>query len=509
MTTPRLALHGITKQYPGCLANDRVSFSVAPGEIHALLGENGAGKSTLVKVIYGLVAPDAGSIEIDGQPVSIASPAEARAAGIGIVFQHFSLFESLTVAENIALGLGTGESPRALAPRIREVSARYAMPVDPERAVHDLSVGERQRVEIVRCLLQDPRILILDEPTSVLTPQAIEGLFETLRRLRAEGRSVVFISHKLEEIRALCDRATVLRGGRFVDTVAVADTSATDLARLMIGAAPPPMGADHAGRAGAEALAVRGLTLASDRPHGKDLDRLDLSARSGEILGIAGVAGNGQEELLAVLSGERVLERPDAVLLGGEAVGHLGAGARRVRGLGFVPGERLGRGAVPEMSLAENAFLTGHRRHPLARKGLLARGLIASFADEIIAAYKVATRSRATPARALSGGNLQKFIVGREIMNRPSALVVAYPTWGVDVAAVAAIHQALVALRDEGTAIVVLSEDLDELLSLSDRIAVLHDGHLSDPMPVAGTTPEALGLLMTGATAERESADAA
>jgi simple sugar transport system ATP-binding protein len=507
---PRLALHGIRKQYPGTLANDDVSLTVMPGEIHALLGENGAGKSTLVKIVYGLVAPDAGSIEIDGAAVSIASPAEARAAGIGIVFQHFSLFESLTVAENIALGLPPGESRKGLADRIRQVSARYAMPVDPDVAVHDLSVGERQRVEIVRCLLQDPRILILDEPTSVLTPQAIEGLFETLRRLRAERRSVVFISHKLEEIRALCDRATVLRGGRVVGTVDVADVTAGDLARLMIGRDLPAMGSDHAGTPGAEALAVRGLTLPPDQPHGTTLKGLNLTARAGEILGIAGVAGNGQEELLAVLSGERPVNRADAVMLEGRPVGTLGAGERRRLGLGFVPGERLGRGAVPEMSLADNGFLTGHRRRPLEKKGLLSFRRIGLFADAIIAAYKVATRSRATPARALSGGNLQKFIVGREIMARPKALVVAYPTWGVDVAAVAAIHKALVTLRDSGAAVVVLSEDLDELLSLCDRLAVLYHGTLSEPMPVRGTTPESIGLLMAGAAAKpKETVDAA
>lgn len=507
---PRLALHGITKQYPGCLANDAVSLTVLPGEIHALLGENGAGKSTLVKVVYGLVAPDAGAIEIDGAPVTIASPAEARAAGIGIVFQHFSLFESLTVAENIALGLGAAEARQGLARRIREVSARYAMPVDPDRPVHELSVGERQRVEIVRCLLQDPRILILDEPTSVLTPQAIEGLFETLRRLRAERRSVVFISHKLEEIRSLCDRATVLRGGRVVGTVDVADASAGDLARLMIGRDLPAFGSDHAGVPGAEALAVRGLSLPPDTPHGTALKGLTLSARAGEILGIAGVAGNGQEELLAVLSGERTVPRADAVMLGGQPVGTRGAGERRRLGLGFVPGERLGRGAVPEMSLAENGFLTGHRRRPLEKKGVLSARRIGLFADAIIAAYKVATRSKATPARALSGGNLQKFIVGREILSRPTALVVAYPTWGVDVAAVAAIHKALVSLRDSGAAVVVLSEDLDELLSLCDRLAVLCDGQLSEPMPVRATSPEALGLLMSGAQPiVRETVDAA
>jgi simple sugar transport system ATP-binding protein len=497
---PRLRVEGITKQYPGCLANDDVTLDVRGGEILALLGENGAGKSTLVKAMYGLVAPDAGRILIDGHEVAITSPAEARAAGIGIVFQHFSLFESLTVAENISLGLDTAAARRDLARRIREIGARYGMALDPGRHVADLSVGERQQVEIVRCLLQDPAILIFDEPTSVLTPQAIEGLFDTLRRLRAEGRAVVFISHKLEEIRALCDRATVLRGGRVVGTVEVATASVNDLARMMIGRDMPAFGSDHAGNPGAEVLAVHALSLPPEDPHGTALDALTLSARGGEILGIAGIAGNGQEELLAVLSGERLAPDAASVTLNGQPVGRLGPGARRSLGLGFVPGERLGRGAVPAMSLAENGFLTAHWRLPLARRGIISPRRRADFADRVIAEFRVATRSRATPAQALSGGNLQRFIVGREILSGPSALIVAYPTWGVDVAAVAAIHAALVALRDQGAAVVVMSEDLDELLALSDRMAVLCRGRLSAPMPVRDCTPERLGLLMSGAT---------
>ncbi len=496
---PRLRVTGVRKQYPGCLANDDVSLTVMPGEILALLGENGAGKSTLVKVIYGLVAPDAGQIEVDGAPAALSSPAAARAAGIGVVFQHFSLFHSMTVAENIALGLDTAEARRDVPARIRAIGERYGLAVDPGRVVGDLSVGEQQRVEIVRVLLQDPQVLIFDEPTSVLTPQAIEGLFDTLRRLRAEGRAIVFISHKLEEIRALCDRATVLRGGRVVGTVPVAGASVNDLARMMIGQDMPPMGSDHAGRAGPVRLSVHALRMASDTPHGTALDGLTMEARGGEILGIAGVAGNGQEELLAALSGERLSPDVDDVRIDGQAAGRLSPGARRRLGLGFVPGERLGRGAVPPMSLAENGFLTAHWRLPMVKRGFIRARDRAAFADRVIGAFKVATRSRATAAQALSGGNLQRFIVGREILSDPSALVVAYPTWGVDVAAVAAIHAALVELRDRGAAVVVLSEDLDELLSLSDRVAVIYSGRLSVPIPRLDCTPERLGLLMSGA----------
>ena len=495
----RLAVRGISKQYPGCLANDDVSLDVRPGEILALLGENGAGKSTLIKVIYGLVAPDRGQIEIDGVARRIASPAAARAAGIGVVFQHFSLFHSLTVAENIALGLDDANTRRDLPRRIRDIGTRYGLVIDPDRVVADLSVGEQQRVEIVRVLLQDPSILIFDEPTSVLTPQAIRGLFDTLGRLRMEGRSIIFISHKLEEIRELCDRATVLRAGHVVGTVPVAGASVNDLARMMIGQEMPRLGADHAGRDGPVQLQVQGLSLPPTNPHGTALVGLSMQARGGEILGIAGVAGNGQEELLAALSGERLSPQAGAVVLAGAEVGRMGPGARRARGLGFVPGERLGRGAVPPMSLSENGFLTAHWRVPLARRGIISGRKRAEFADRVIAEFKVATRSHASPAQALSGGILQRFIVGREILAAPQALVVAYPTWGVDVAAVAAIHTALVALRDAGAAIVVMSEDLDELLSLSDRVAVLYRGRLSAPIPIAETTREQLGLLMSGA----------
>ncbi|MCC5958045.1 MAG: ABC transporter ATP-binding protein [Rhodobacteraceae bacterium] len=495
----RLRVSGVSKQYPGCLANDDVSLDVRAGEILALLGENGAGKSTLIKVIYGLVAPDSGMIEIDGKARAITSPAAARAAGIGVVFQHFSLFESLTVAENIALGLDDAARRRDLPRRIRDIGERYGLVIDPDRVVADLSVGEQQRVEIVRVLLQDPSILIFDEPTSVLTPQAILGLFETLNQLRREGRAVIFISHKLEEIRTLCDRATVLRGGRVVGTVPVAGASVNDLARMMIGQEMPALGAGSAGQGGPVQLAAHNLSLEPANPHGTALDRLEMRARGGEILGIAGIAGNGQEELLAALSGERLTRTAGAVTLAGQAVGRLGPGARRKLGLGFVPGERLGRGAVPPMSLAENGFLTAHWRVPLTWRWVISTRKRNAFADRVIDEFRVATRSQSTAAQALSGGNLQRFIVGREILSDPRALVVAYPTWGVDVAAVAAIHAALVALRDKGAAVVVMSEDLDELLSLSDCVAVLYRGQLSAPIPRDQCTRENLGLLMSGA----------
>ncbi|MFZ5961077.1 ABC transporter ATP-binding protein [Pseudomonas knackmussii] len=497
---PRLELRAISKRYPGCLANDRVDLSIQPGEIHALLGENGAGKSTLMKIIYGVTRPDSGELFWDGRAVSVKDPAQARALGIGMVFQHFSLFETLTVAENIALALGAAAgTPRQLAPRIREVSQRYGMPLEPERLVHGLSIGERQRVEIVRCLMQDIRLLILDEPTSVLTPQEAEELFAVLRRLAAGGCSILFISHKLAEVRALCERATVLRGGRVSGDCVPAQCSDLELARLMVGDAEG-LEAQYPKAQGGEALLqVSDLHWRSADPFGVSFAGLDLEVRAGEIVGIAGVAGNGQDELLALLSGEQRLPRARAetIRIAGEAIAHLAPDARRARGQAFVPAERLGHGAVPEMSLADNALLTGFQ-HGLVRHGLVQRGKVRAFADAIIQRFGVKTPDAQAAARSLSGGNLQKFILGREILQQPRLLIAAHPTWGVDVGAAAVIHRALIALRDAGAAILVVSEDLDELFQISDRIGALCSGRLSPLVKTAATDPLAVGRWMAG-----------
>ncbi|WP_207479238.1 ABC transporter ATP-binding protein [Arenibaculum pallidiluteum] len=494
---PRLEARGITKGFPGTLANDHVDLVLDPGEIHALLGENGAGKSTLVKIIYGVLKADSGTLLWEGRPVTIASPADARRLGIGMVFQHFSLFESLTAAENIALGLDSAPRPRDLAARIREVSKRYGLDVDPDRHVFSLSVGERQRVEILRCLLQEPKLLIMDEPTSVLTPQEVSRLFETLRQLADEGVTILYISHKLEEIRSLCTQATVLRGGRIVGAVDPRTVSARTLAEMMIGGdlvvpAHEPVESAHAPR-----LVVRNLSSTSDDPFATELRDVSFEVRAGEILGIAGVAGNGQAELLAALSGESTTAA-DHVEIEGQAAGHLGPRARRALGLAFVPEERLGRGAVPEMTLAENAILGGAASRGLVRSGVIDGQGARAFADRIIDLFKVATRGHGAEARSLSGGNLQKFIIGREILNKPRLLVAAAPTWGVDAGAAAAIHQALIDLAADGAAVLVVSQDLDELFALCDRIAVMFHGRLSHPQPVGQTSVEQIGLLMGG-----------
>ncbi|CAG9261274.1 Guanosine import ATP-binding protein NupO [Paraburkholderia unamae] len=502
---PRLALGGITKQYPAVRANDDVTLSVAPGEIHALLGENGAGKSTLMKIVYGAVRPDAGEIRWEGQVVEIGSPAAARKLGIGMVFQHFSLFETLTVGENIALSLDEAFDLKALGQRIREVSAQYGLDVDPQRHVHSLTVGERQRVEIVRCLLQNPRLLIMDEPTSVLTPQAVRKLFGTLRRLASEGCSILYISHKLDEIQELCDTATVLRGGKVTGRVIPREETHASLARLMVGRELP----DYTRRAhtpGDVLLDVTHLSMPSDDPFGTSLNDVSFGVHAGEILGIAGVSGNGQAELLAALSGEAQAARhnvaADVVKLCGKPAGRLSAGARRKLGFAFVPEERLGRGAVPAMSLAENALLTAHREG-MVRSGWLKTGAMRAFAERCIGAFDVRCGGPDALAQSLSGGNLQKYIVGREILQAPKVLVVAQPTWGVDVGAAAFIRQQLLDLSARGVAILVISEELEELFDICDRIAVLAGGRLSPARLTGETNAEEIGRWMAGLFGER------
>ena len=489
----RLKLTGISKRYAATQANDGVDLTVAAGEVHALVGENGAGKSTLMKIVCGLVQPDAGRIAWDGADVAM-TPDTARRLGIAMVFQHVSLFETLTVAENIALGLRDKQPLPALAQRVEAVAARYGLAVSPGRLVHHLSVGERQRVEIVRCLLQDPKLLILDEPTSVLTPQEAEGLFTVLRRLAAEGCSVLYISHKLEEVAALCGAATVLRGGRVVARCDPARTSPTEMAGLMMGGVLPDT-RRTSGAAGPVCLEVTGLSLPADRPFGTALRGIGFDLRAGEILGIAGVAGNGQTELLAALSGER-RSTPGAIRLNGRDLSTLGCAARRRHGLAFIPEERLGRGAVAELSLADNMPLTRHAA--LTHRGFLRRARVRDEAGAVFRRFGVRAAGIDALAGSLSGGNMQKFIVGRELASAPRVLLAAHPTWGVDIGAALAIRQELLDLADAGAAVVVVSEDLAELFELCGRIGVLCGGHLVPPRPVSELSAAGIGQAMGG-----------
>ncbi len=497
MTVPLLSLHGISKNYGQIKANKAIDLDVAPRSIHAILGENGAGKSTLMKLIYGVEQPDEGSFSWNGEAMKIASPADARRQGIGMVFQHFSLFETLTVVENIQLVMPGKKAE--LAARMRDLGREFGLEVDPFAHVHSLSVGERQRVEIIRCLMTDPRLLILDEPTSVLPPQAVQKLFETLRRLRDRGVSILFISHKLDEIRSLCDRATILRGGMVTGNVDPREHDAHDLARMMIGRDMPEPTPVAANAVGETRLELIGLDYTPDDPFAMPLSKVSLSLQAGEILGIAGISGNGQSELAALISGETKLSRHerDRIFMMGRDVGQLNAAARRKLGFAFVPEDRLGRGAVPEMSLTLNGLLTAHPLK-LLRKGLVDKRKAETFAENCIRDYDVRTPGPEAEAGALSGGNLQKFIVGREIMLAPKLLFVAQPTWGVDIGAALAIRQKLIRLRNEGMAILVISEELEELFEITDRIQVLRQGTLSEPLITRDTKAEEIGRYMIG-----------
>ncbi|WP_152047245.1 ABC transporter ATP-binding protein [Aureimonas psammosilenae] len=493
---PRLQLSGITKRFPGVVANENVSFSVEPGEIHALLGENGAGKSTLVKIIYGVQRADEGTIHWDGRSIEIASPREARRLGIGMVFQHFSLFEAMTVLENIALGLDDPPPRRELEKAVRGVLETYGLALDPHRFVHTLSVGERQRIEIVRALLTKPKLLIMDEPTSVLTPQEVEKLFETLRQLAGQGCSILYISHKLAEIKALCSGATILRGGKVVGTCDPAMETPRRMAELMIGGSLKDLSAKPAATHGEDRFAVSDLSAPGEAPFGTSLKNVAFRVRSGEILGIAGVAGNGQNELVEVLSGER--RASGRIALNGRDIASLSVGARRRLGLCTVPEERNGHAAVPGMTLAENAVLSARSRKGLSGGGLLRPGAARDYAAGVIRSFSVKATGPQALAGSLSGGNLQKFIMGREIGQEPSVLVVSQPTWGVDAGAAGFIRQAMIDLAARGAGIVVVSQDLDELLELADRICVLNEGRLSHAVDVKGVSIEEIGLLMGG-----------
>ncbi len=499
-----LAVRGLTKTFGTLKACDSVDLTIGKGEIHALLGENGAGKSTLVKMLFGALEPDSGTIIWKGEPVAITSPGKARSLGIGMVFQHFSLFEALTAAENIALSIDDATPITKIAERARSLSTAYGLPLDPFSHVGDLSVGERQRIEIIRCLLQEPDLIILDEPTSVLTPQEADRLFETLERLKGEGKSILYISHRLEEVKRICDRATVMRHGKVVDHCDPRQETAASLARMMVGLAVRNVVRE------APAPSVQRMPLLQiDRlsrkpatPFSMPLRDISVTVHGGEVLGIAGVAGNGQGEFFEAVSGEVLQDRAEAVRISGLAAGRFGITKRRLNGAAFVPEERLGHGAAPAMKLSENLFLSRHQTDAktfVGAAGTMRTSRIASAAKRIVEMMDVRKSGEDPEASALSGGNLQKFIIGRELDRDPTVMVVNQPTWGVDAGAAAHIRQALIDLARSGAAVLVISQDLDELFEISDAIAVMHDGRLSTPIPIADASYEKIGLLMGGA----------
>jgi simple sugar transport system ATP-binding protein len=491
----RLQLSHITKRYPGVVANRAVSLTVRPGEAHAVLGENGAGKSTLMKIIYGSVKPDEGEIFYNGLPVQIRNPHQARALGISMVFQHFSLFDTLSVAENVWLGLDKSLQLSDVTQRIHQKAAEYGLDIDPSRPVHTLSVGEMQRVEIIRALLTEPKLLILDEPTSVLTPQAVEKLFVVLKKLVSEGCSLLYISHKLHEIRELCSACTVLRGGEVTGVCNPREESNASLSRLMIGAEPPAL-THHERTPGEVLFETVNLSLEKEDQFGADLHGINLQVRSGEVVGIAGVSGNGQRELLYALSGEDTRAPSQAIQLLQQDVGHLDAHERRQVGMHFVPEERLGRGAVPSLSLAQNMLLT--RSEAIAQSGWIDTNTLQAQAQRVIDRFNVKANGPQAAAQSLSGGNLQKFIVGREIDAKPKVLLVSQPTWGVDVGAAAQIRAELLALRDAGCAVLVVSEELDELFEICDRLYVMANGKLSPSIDRKKASVAQIGEWMSG-----------
>ncbi len=502
-----LDVRGLTKIFGSLKACDNVDLRINRGEIHALLGENGAGKSTFVKMLFGSLEPYSGEIWWKGRKVGIASPGEARRLGIGMVFQHFSLFDALTAAENIALSLDDGSPISAIAAKAKALSYSYGLPLDPYALVGDLSVGERQRIEIIRCLLQTPDLIILDEPTSVLTPQEADKLFETLERLRSEGKSILYISHRLEEVKRMCDSATVLRHGKVVGHCDPQRETAASLARMMVGSevdavVRPPVDerADHA-----PLLEISGLTRPAATPFSIPLRNITLSVLAGQVIGIAGVAGNGQGEFFEAVSGEALQDDASSVRFCGKDAGRLDISGRRLLGAAFVPEERLGHGAAPQMSLSENLLLSRHTTDGKAFLGALGTvrtSTIVAASQRIIEKMDVRKSGKDPEAAALSGGNLQKFIVGRELDRQPNVIVVNQPTWGVDAGAAARIRQALIELARGGSAVLVISQDIDELFEIADFIAVMHDGRMSVPMPIAEATFEKIGLLMGGAAPE-------
>ena len=498
-----LEARGITKIFGELRANDAVDLNIKAGEIHALLGENGAGKSTLVKILFGSLQPNEGQIIWRGAATAIRSPSEARALGIGMVFQHFSLFEALSVAENIALSSGTELSLKDIEKQARELSQQYGLPLDPRAIVGDLSVGQRQRVEIIRCLMQNPALIILDEPTSVLTPQEADTLFKTLHRLASEGRSILYISHRLEEVKQLCSTATIMRHGKVVDACDPRKETAGSLASKMVGAKI----ADVVHREGPPkeeiVLDINNLSMPAVTPFSVTLQSISLQVHAGEIVGIAGIAGNGQNEFFEAVSGEAKQKLKQTITINGKAAGWMDISERRKLESAFIPEERLGHGAVPGMTLSDNMLLARHASDPGAfvkfgKLKVLANNALRRVTRKVCEAIDVRKLSENPAAGALSGGNLQKFIVGRELDRQPKLLVVNQPTWGVDAGAAAFIRQSLIDLAASGSAVLMVSQDLDEIYEVASSIAVMSDGKLSQPVAASKITRQQVGLLMAG-----------
>lgn len=496
----QLEMRSITKTFPGVVANDRVDFEARAGEVHALLGENGAGKSTLMKVLYGMYHQDQGELLINGSRVKINSPTDAIQHGIGMIHQHFMLVNTLTVAENVALGMPSSRAPLTdldkVSDRILELADIYGLEIDPEAYIWQLSVGQQQRVEIIKALYRGAALLILDEPTAVLTPQEVDEFFEIIREMAKDGHGLIFISHKLHEVIDISDRVTVLRDGKKVGTFLTEESTKADLARWMVGREVDFRPEIEEVERGKARLVVENISCGSDRGT-PGLEGVDLAVHSGEILGVAGVSGNGQLELAEVITGLREVDH-GRVLLDGKDITGLSPAERTERSLSYIPEERMKDGMIKDFTISENLILREHHREPYSSSGFLNLKSIGTHSERLIEEYQIKTPSRETLAKSLSGGNIQKVVVARELSRKPRAVVASQPTRGLDVGAMEYVREELLKQRKAGTAILLISEDLDEILALADRIAVLYEGKVMGIVPGDEATPERLGLLMAG-----------
>ena len=492
-------INNVSKSFPGTLANDNVNFEINKNSVHALLGENGAGKSTIVKILYGMLEPDKGEIIFNSNKFLAKSPAHARKLGIGMVFQHFSLFDSLTVAENLILGIDEKISLKKLQEKVKILSSKYELPLDLEAPITTLSAGEKQRVEIIRILLQDPKLLIMDEPTSVLTPNEIEKLFVTLDKLIKEGRTILYITHKLEEVIKICNEVTIMRNGKVIETCEAKNENEKSLATKMLGKKLPEI-TKKIRQSDLKKTSFKVINLKKDYndPFLIDLKNISFELKEGEIFGIGGIAGNGQGELMNVLSGEEKLQKSSTIKFFDKDIANLGPKERRNLSIAFVPEDRLGHSAIPQMSLIENVLLSQYGGNDFSKWGIINKKSVIEKTKKIINEFNVITPNSESFAGSLSGGNLQKFVIGREILTKPKVLIISHPTWGIDAGAELSIRQALINLSQEGTSIIIISQDIDELIEITDRISIIYKGNLSIPIETKNISIEKLGLLMGG-----------
>jgi len=493
-----IEFNNITKKFPRVIANNNVSFNIKKSTVHALLGENGAGKSTLVKVLYGLLESDQGYINFNNKLLKINSPSEARKKGIGMVFQHFSLFESLTVRDNLILGIDENISFSNLLKKLENISSKYNLPLDLDAPITSLSAGEKQRVEIVRILLQDPQLLIMDEPTSVLTPQEVKNLFITLNALVTEGRTILYITHKLEEVITLCNDVTIMRNGQVVDTSSTENQTAKSLATKMLGQKLDELKTDYSHIKNSINFKAKNISCSFNDPFFTDLKDISFEVKEGEIFGIAGVAGNGQSELMDILIGENTLIDSGEIIFKNINIKSFNPQKRRDLSIAFVPENRLGHSAVPDLTLSENILLSQFPNNNFSNFGFLNSKSIEQYANKVIKNFNVITPGSDAKALSLSGGNLQKFVIGREISSEPNLLIISHPTWGIDAGAEHSIRESIIKLSKNGTSVIVLSQDLDELIEITHRIAVIFEGKLSQPLETNSVDISELGLLMGG-----------